>query len=142
MSQEEVEHMLARIANHDPTAKLPDNEYYIITSAIEGSKSGCHLQITMTWETYATGAFTIPEDISEVDHIIAQNGYVDVYLTSTPVSEPTVTTWTLKINNTEVLINYCSFDGDITARLYFDEETTAGTYIVDVDGKTDSFVVS
>ena len=77
MSQEDVDYIVSRIAHGDPTAKLPDNEYYIITSAIEGSKSGNHLEISMTWETYATGAFTIPEDASEVDHIIAQNGYVE-----------------------------------------------------------------
>ena len=40
MSQEDVDYIVSRIAHGDPTAKLPDNEYYIITSAIEGSKSG------------------------------------------------------------------------------------------------------
>lgn len=141
MSQEDVDYIVARIAHGDPNAKLPDNEYYVITSAIEGSKSGNHLEISMTWETYATGAFTISAETSTVDHIVAENGYVDVYLTSTPSSEPTPNTWELKINDTVTTVDYCYFDGDLTARLYFEEETTAGTYTVDVSGKTSTFVV-
>jgi hypothetical protein len=63
-SQEDTEYIVKRIANHDPTAKLPDNEHYIITSAVEGSKSGNDQQVTMTWETYATDAFTVSGNTS------------------------------------------------------------------------------
>ena len=141
MSQEDVDYILSRIAHGDTSAKLPDNEYYIITSAVEGSKSGNALQLTMTWETYATGVLSIAEDTSEVDRISAENGFVDVYLTSTPSSEPTVDTWVLKINNNVITPAYCVFDGDVKARLYFTPETTAGTYTVEIEGKTDTFIV-
>lgn len=132
-SQEDIEHIIQRIANGDPTAKLPDNEYYIITSAVEGSKSGHDLQMTMTWETYATGSFTIPDEESTIQRIEAQNGYLDVILTSTPQSEPTPYTWEVQVkkgsgSKTAQTINYSFFDGDVTTRLYFDAKTEAGTY--------------
>lgn len=142
MSQEDVDYIVFRIAHGDPNARLPDNEYYIITSAVEGSKSGNHLQLTMTWETYATGVLNIAADTSEVDRISAENGYVDVYLTSTPTFEPTVDTWTMKINDVVTTPTYCYFDGDVKVRLYFTPKTTAGTYTVEIESKTDTFIVA
>ena len=47
-SQEDIEYITQRIVHGDPTAKLPDNEYYKISSAVEGSKSGNDLQVSMT----------------------------------------------------------------------------------------------
>lgn len=142
MSQEDVDNVIARIHNGDITAKLPDNEYYVIASAVEGSKSGNHLEINMTWETYATGSYSIAEDEVEIDHIEAENGYVDIIETSTPLSEPTSATWTLKINNVTTQVTACTFDGDVTTRYYFEPKTTAGTYIVKVgDSEPSTFVV-
>ena len=144
--QEDVEHIIQRIANGDPTARLPDNEYYIITSAIEGSKSGTELQITMTWETYATGAFTIPDEESEVIRIEAHNGYIDVILTSVPSTEPIATTWTVyvkKDNGTESeqTITGCYYDGDVTAKLFFNQKVSNGTYTMRIDDLTSHFTV-
>lgn len=146
-STEEVEHIINRIANGDTTAKLPDYEYYRITSATEGSKSGHDVQVTMTWETYATGAYTIPDDESAIDHIEAYNGYVDVILTATPASEPTKDTWTLYItspapSSEEIeTVLMCVFDGNVTARLYFEEKTTAGVYAVRIGDFIGTFEV-
>lgn len=147
MSQEDVEHVINRIANGDTTAKLPDYEYYRITSTAEGSKSGLHQQVTMTWETYATGAFTIPDDISAINNITAENGCVDVVLTSAPSTEPTIDTWTLMITppggaEAQEQVLFCVFDGDLTAKLYFGKKTgTVGTYIARIGDFTASFTV-
>lgn len=145
-SQEDIEHIIQRIANGDPTAKLPDNEYYIITSAVEGSKSGHDLQMTMTWETYATGSFTIPDETSTIQRISAENGCVDVILTSTPQTEPTVNTWTVYVKKGSGIeyaetINCCAFDGDVTAKLYFTPKTASGTYTVRIGEFTNQFTV-
>ncbi len=122
-----------------------DSEYYCITSAVEGSKSGTEMQISMTWETYATGSYTIPDEESAIDHIISTNGYVDVILTSTPISEPTVNTWDVMITNplsveSQETIIACFFDGNVTARLYFNEKTVSGTYTVRIGEFTSTFI--
>ena len=146
-SQETIEHIIERIKNGDPTAKLPDNEYYIITSAVEGTKSGHHLQINMTWETYATGAYTIPDDTSTIDHIEAENGCVTVYLTSMPQTEPTIDTWQLSISKDAATavsetITAFSYDGNVTAKLYFTPKTVAGSYVAYVENnESNAFVV-
>ena len=141
-SQEEIENIQARILNGDPTAKMPDDEYYTITSAIEGSKSGHHQQMTMTWETYATGAFTIPDDVVAIQGITAENGYVDIILTGTPTSEPTKNTWELKIDNTPTTVTYCVFDGEVTVRYYFTPLTTVGQHTAKIGDFTDDFEVA
>ncbi len=141
-SQEEYENILARIANGDPTAKLPDNEYYVITSAAEGNKVGNDIEIKMTWETYATGAFTIPDEIVDVDHLLAYNGYVDIVLTGTPATEPTSVTWPMTINGVSENVTLCVFDGSVTVRYYFAEKTVPGTYTVTIAGKSKNFVVA
>lgn len=132
-AQDDVEHIIRRIENGDPTARLPDNEYYIITSAVEGSKSGHHQQITMTWETYATGVYAIPDDTSEIQRIEAENGCVTITLTSIPQTEPTIDTWNLTISKDagtpveETKIAF-TFDGNVTAKIYFTPKTASGIY--------------
>lgn len=102
---------------------IPDYEYYRITSAAEGSKSGTDCQITMTWETYATGPITVPDETAAVYAIEPVNGYIDVLLTSTPRTEPTDTTWELLIDDEPVTVTGMVFDGNVTARLFFDKLT-------------------
>ena len=145
-STETVEHITQRILNGDDSLPLPDYEYYCITSAVEGSKSGHDLQLRMTWETYATDAFVIADDLSAIDHIKAENGFVDVVLTSTPTTEPSKDTWQVYITALGSLeeletINICIFDGSVTARLFFDKKTTLGTYIVRVGDFSTTFIV-
>ena len=70
---------------------IPQTEYYCITSALEGSKSGNAIEIRMTWETYATGVITIPDDEYEIDRIEPYADRVDVILTSQPSTPPSIT---------------------------------------------------
>lgn len=141
MSQDELEHILRRIENHDPTAKLPDNEYYVITSAVDGSKSGLCQRVNMTWETFATQPLLIEDEESEVDEILAENGYVDIVLTSTPDTEPTKNTWELKIDNVTTEVITAIFDGNVTVRYYFEPLTTVGVHVASIGEETDSFEV-
>lgn len=131
----------AHSGEHATSDDIPDYEYYCITSAIEGQKSGNDLRLTMTWETYATGAISIPEPICEIDHIEPENGVVAVIMTSTPTLEPTPQTWKLYIDGTRTIINNCIFDGTDIAYLYFDEIQTAGSHTVKVDDVIGTFEV-
>lgn len=145
-SQEEIENIIKRIENGDPTAKLPDNEYYKITSAANGEKIGTDQQVSMTWETFATGAISVPDTAATVNNISAENGSVEIHLTSVPDTEPTIDTWTLYITppsgtKAAETKNFFYYDGLTTAILYFDEKTVEGTYTVEIDGKTDTFTV-
>lgn len=141
-SQEDIVHIVERISNGDITAKLPDNEYYVIKSAAEGSKSGHDLEVNMTWETYATGVINVPDDTVSVDHIEAHNGYVDIVLTGTPTAEPTTSTWSMTINGLTEPVTLCTFNGNVTARYYFETKITPGVYVVTIAGKSSNFVVA
>lgn len=145
-STEELEHITNRIENGDLTAELPDYEYYRITSAAEGSKTGHDQQISMTWETVATGAFSIPDNEVTVMTIAAENGYVDILLSASPTEEPTENTWTVMLSAAgdefeQETVTHCVFDGDTTVRLYFEKKTKAGIYTVRIDGFQSSFEV-
>ena len=141
-SQEDIAHIVERISNGDITAKLPDNEYYVIKSAAEGNKSGHDLEVNMTWETYATGVISVPDDTVTVDHIEAHNGYVDIVLTGTPTTEPTTLTWPMTINGLAEPVTLCTFDGNVTVRYYFETKITPGVYVVTIDSKSSNFVVA
>lgn len=120
---------------------LPDMEYYVITSAVNGAKSGTDQQITMEWSTYATGVITIPTEIATVDHIKAQNGYVDIILTDSLSVEPSTATYTIKINGTKEPILYSVYDGDRNVRYFFEKRTQGGSYTVTLGSEESTFIV-
>ena len=120
---------------------VPDYEHYIITSAIEGNKSGLSQQIKMTWETFSTDVISIPEETPTISRIEAENGCVKVIYTATPSTEPTSQSYTLKINTVDTLINASVFDGDVTAYVYFPLIATPGTYVAEINSFEDTFVV-
>lgn len=125
----------------------PDTEYYVITEALEGEKSGYDQQITMVWRTYAVGTIQVEDEEVTIDHIDAENGYVDVTLTDTPATEPSSGTWAVYVKRpgeTEfelLTITKSFFDGEYTATLYFEAFTTAGEYTIKIGEKTDPFTV-
>lgn len=148
-STEEAEHIMNRIANGDTTVSVPDYEYYRITSAAEGEQNGNDISVSMTWETYATGAITIPDDNSAVDHIEPENGCVKVILTSPPSTEPTKDTWQLYIKSAggyefQQVISLCIFDGDVSAYLYFPKipSSSSGTYMARIGDHREYFTVT
>ena len=125
---------------------IPDYEYYVITSAVEGSKRGLALSIKMTWETRATASFIVPATPVTIDHIEADNGCVQVTLSAPPASEPVETDFTLLIappngGYAAEAITACVYDGELSVRLYFEEKTAVGVYAVKVNGSVSSFEV-
>lgn len=116
-------------------------EHYRITSAVEASKSGLAMELSMTWETYSTGYISIPDDETAIDSIKAENGCVYLSLTGSLSAYPSETDYTLKINGVAVAISGTSYDGEQIVALYFVKYAEAGTYTVEVDGHTSSFAV-
>ena len=120
---------------------IPQYEYYKITSAVDSSKSGNDQQVKMTWETYATGIISIPDDTVEVDKITPANGEVSILLTDTPQLEPDINTYSLAINGEPEPVTGFMYDGAVNVTLFFDKKSAPGVYEVEVDGKTGSFEV-
>ena len=127
---------------------VPDTEYYCITSAVDGSKNGLCQQVSMTWETYATGVLQVVDEGFGITAIKAHNGYVEVVMSEPmPSYEPNSATWAAKYSKDggsmkTLAITGCIFDGDRTATLWFDEFTVAGTYELYIDSFSDRFTVS
>lgn len=145
-SQEDYEHILKRIENGDPTAKLPDLEYYAITSAVNGEKSGVKQKITMTWETRATGVISVPDEVLIINRIDAQNGEVEILLSAIPSTEPTIQTWKLYVTppegtEAEEQVTNFYYNGTEKAILFFEKKTVVGVYTVRVENETDTFEV-
>ena len=61
---------------------------YKITSALNASKSGYSMRVTMTWEEVYSGIIEIPSGTPTVDHINAYNGRIEVYFTYAPDTTP------------------------------------------------------
>lgn len=121
--------------------KVPEVEYYTITSAVNGSKSGFSQEVDMTWETYATGVISIEDEEVSVDHILASNGYVDLVFNQRLFVEPTSNDYPVYINGELEPINGTVYDGYAIARFFFTSKTEPGIYTVTVDGKSAVFGV-
>lgn len=106
-------------------------EYYKITSAVEGSKSGTMIQVTMTWESVYGGIVNIASSTPSVKGIEkATTEYIDIVFSEISDTEPTKDLFTLYINDTENDIVGFYFDGAYTARVYFEEIADSGTYTI------------
>ena len=120
---------------------VPDLEYYTISSAVNGRKSGLSQEVEMTWETYATGVITIEDEEAAIDHIVATNGYVDLVFNQRLLVEPTTSTYTVSINGSVEPITGTVYDGDTVVRYFFTPKTVTGIYTVVVGDKTAVFGV-
>lgn len=94
-------------------------EYYKITAALEGSKSGTKVQVKMTWETVYGGVVSIPDSVDTVMSVNAKNGYVDINYSSIGSISPTSAEFTLYIDGAETEKTGFYYDGHKVARIYF-----------------------
>ena len=108
-------------------------EYYIITSAVQGSKSGTDQQVTMTWETHSTGIIQIPWKGETVERIEAHANKVRVYYSVAPTNDPTLTKYKFTMNDKEVTIQQVWFNGDKVADFYYLTVKDPGTYTVKIN---------
>lgn len=94
-------------------------EYYKITSAIEGEKSGTFVKIKMTWESVYTGIIQVEKpSLSSISHLSGKNGYIDVHFTNVSSVEPTSSDFTIYENDTQIAIKGYAYSG-MVARLYY-----------------------
>lgn len=117
-------------------------EWYRITSAVGGNKSGNSIKLKMTWITDSVGIIEIPAKAKSVDHIESHNGYIDIILLSKPDTEPTTNDFGLDIDGTSEAITHFIFDGSKLFRIYFTSKTVTGTYSTKIWSSTYSFVTS
>lgn len=113
----------------DEHQNIQYTEYYKIISSTEGSKSGEHISVNMTWETVYTGAVTIPTSTPSVAGVTAKQTYLDISFA--PVSDTAPVTSMISVytrpnessNWTSVPVTGFVFDGTSVARLYYAQQT-------------------
>lgn len=124
-------------------------EYYKITSAVEGTKTGHYMQVKMTWESVYGGVISIPKQTPNVVGGVAYKNHIDIYFSVIGKAEPTSSNFSLYKSTTKdqvgvlenkVTITGFYFDGVSVARLYY-SDLSVGTYyfvfsILDYDGCT------
>lgn len=95
-------------------------EYYKITSAVEGKKSGTKVQITMTWVSVYGGAISIGNREPSVNFIEATTEYLDIFFSSIGDLIPCLQDFKVFVKGVEVEKKGIYYDGFNTVRIYFD----------------------
>ena len=109
-----------------------DVEYYKITNAVQGSKSGEHVQVTMNWETVYGGEVSIAPSVPAVVGIQATKDYVDIFFSLVSETAPVSTQFTVYLGNNVLTKTGFCYDGDKTVRIYYDE-INSGTVSIAID---------
>ena len=94
-------------------------EYYKITQAINGSKSGECIEVDMTWEAVYGGVVSLDTATPAIQSIHGTSNYVDIFFSSVALTEPTNQMFTVYIDDNEVEKTGFCFDGSYTARIYY-----------------------
>lgn len=98
---------------------LPFLEHYKISSPVEGSKYGFFIEVTMTWETVATGIYEIPYDEAIVTEIEFHDSYGIVQMQNIPKTMPVTANFQVQID-----------DVDVVHSVYSNEDSVPFFYIV------------
>lgn len=113
----------------DEENKSFDFEYYKITSAIEGQKSGFDIRVKMTWQNVYSGVVVIPDATPEITGISRVNkNFIDVSFSSIGRTEPNASEFTLYINDEETSLVGFLYSTKV-ARLFF-PTLQSGTYTI------------
>lgn len=140
------------IKPYDDHYSYREVEYYKITSAVEGKKSGTKVQVNMTWETVYGGVISINEPNPSVNFIEATSSFLNIYYTSIGDLIPVLRDFTVYIDDTEVQTNGIYFDGINTVRIFYNftpefeqgqtERTFRVTFAYRYSTETYSFVIN
>ena len=107
-------------------------EYYKITSAVPGQKSGNDVEVNMTWETVYGGTVNIETPLPAIVGIEAHYTYVDIYFSEVSDTAPTHDNFILWLNDQIVTpVGFC-YDGSLTARIYY-QQIPHGTATIQAD---------
>lgn len=100
-------------------------EYYKITSAVQGQKSGSKIQVNMTWETVYGGITQIEGENASVNGISrATTEFMEISFGSTADTEPISDLFTVYIDDAAVTKTGFYYDGNGTVRIYYAGEVT------------------
>ena len=127
------------IDSYDTVEERPSVvEFYKITSAVTGQKSGSDVEVDMTWETVYGGVVSIETPLPSVFNIEAHPDYADIHFVSVSDTAPTSNDFSLYIDNEAAEITGFCFDGSNTVRLYYAHQThaTVTFAIADYSGLT------
>ena len=94
-------------------------EYYKITSAVNGQKSGECIEVDMTWESVYGGLVEIDDSLPAVVGIVANRDYMDVMFSNVSDSAPVAQMFTLYLDNVETEKSGFCYDGSKCARIFY-----------------------
>lgn len=103
----------------DDNAGNTNVEYYKITAAVNGQKSGECIEVDMSWESVYGGIVSIDTPAPAIQSIRATTDYVDIYFSAVSVSAPTSQMFTVYIDDLEVEKTGFYYDGNTTVRIYY-----------------------
>lgn len=103
----------------DEQANNSTVEYYKITSAVNGNKSGECIEVDMTWESVYGGIVEITQTPPEVVGLIATTDYCDIMFAEVSETAPVAQMFTLYIDNTQTEMSGFCYDGSKAARIYY-----------------------
>ena len=129
-----------------PSILLGENkkvyEWYRITSAVQGGKSGYSVRFTMTWESTFEGTITIPESEISLDKIGVHKSYIDVIFSDTPVTYPSMNDVIINVDS-NIVVPLSMTTQDNVARFYIpDMEPGSRNVVVTVYGTAFSQVIN
>ena len=107
-------------------------EFYRITSAVQGSKSGEDVQVTMTWETVYGGTVSIAPTTPAVYGIEAHKKYVDITFSTVSDTAPVSSQFTVYVGNSTKTKTGFYYDGNFTVRIYY-AETQSGVVSIAIN---------
>lgn len=98
-------------------------EYYKITSAVNGNKSGESIEVNMTWESVYGGLVEIETSTPQVVGLIGTVSYCDILFSEVSETAPVAQMFTLYINNIATdMLGFC-YDGSKSVRIYYNPIT-------------------
>ena len=108
-------------------------EYYKITSAVPGNKSGEHIEVDMSWEAVYGGTVDIAPQTPVVRDCSATANYIDIFFSALGSTAPTSQMFSIFSGNqqaqeTAVTKKGFYYDNADTVRIYYPEQTS-GTWI-------------
>lgn len=106
---------------------IKDVEFYKITSAVTGNKSGEHVEVTMTWKSVYEGTVSVPVEEPGVVDIDAHSDYVDINFSAISDTAPVSSQFTIYNGNSQIEKTGFYYDNYLTVRIYYATQAVGST---------------
>jgi hypothetical protein len=101
-------------------------EWYRITNAISGQKSGHSIRITMTWESVYEGVISVPTQTVSIQSVNFKKNYLSLWFSETPDSYPDPSS--IIVTDGTVPVTITSFKASDNVARYYYADLAAGTH--------------